>query len=379
MKKKICLITTSPLIVNFFLVPYLTSLGRKYRVSLVVNTAEETVLAEGHGAEVIALPIRRKISPWNDLRTLAFLVRLFRERRFDAVHSFSPKAGLLATMAGRIAGVPVRIHTYTGQVWMTRSGIMRSLLVAADRAIARFATHLLADSPSQLLVLLELGIVRSAEKCRVLGSGSVSGVDPARFRPDGSARAAVRRELRIAPDATVLLFLGRLTRDKGVFDLAQAFSSLAATNPAAVLLLVGPDEEQMRQAIESICRAHIGQLRFAGYTRNPERYIAAADVLCLPSYREGFGTAIIEAAAAGVPAIGSRIYGIVDAIVEGETGLLHTPADTSDLAGKMDMLLKDPALRERLGARARQRAVNEFDQQRLTHALLDYYRSALGE
>ena len=137
MKKKICLITTSPLIVNFFLVPYLTSLGRKYRVSLVVNTAEETVLAEGHGAEVIALPIRRKISPWNDLRTLAFLVRLFRERRFDAVHSFSPKAGLLATMAGRIAGVPVRIHTYTGQVWMTRSGIMRSLLVAADRAIAR--------------------------------------------------------------------------------------------------------------------------------------------------------------------------------------------------------------------------------------------------
>jgi glycosyltransferase involved in cell wall biosynthesis len=377
--KKICFVTTSPLIVNFFLVPCLAALGRAYRVHLAVNPDEDTALAEGHGAEVITLPIRRKISPWSDLRTLAAMVRLFRERRFDAVHSFSPKAGLLATIAGRIAGVPVRIHTYTGQVWMTRSGIMRSLLAAADRTIARFATHLLADSPSQLRVLLELGIVRDAGKCGVLGSGSLSGVDLARFRPDASARAAVRGELGIAPDATVFLFLGRLTRDKGVLDLAQAFASLAAVRPSAVLLLVGPDEEQVRAKIESICGAHAGKLRFAGYTRAPERYIAAADALCLPSYREGFGMVIIEAAAAGIPATGSRIYGITDAIIDGETGLLHTPADANDLAQKMEMLMKDPALRERLGTRARQRAVNEFSQQRLTQALLDYYRGALGE
>lgn len=377
--KKICFVTTSPLIVNFFLVPYLATLGRAYRVYLALNPDEGTPLAEGHSAEVITLPIRRKISPWSDLRTLAAMVRLFRERRFDAVHSFSPKAGLLATIAGRIAGVPVRIHTYTGQVWMTRSGIMRSLLAAADRTIARFATHLLADSPSQLRVLLELGIVRDAGKCRVLGAGSLSGVDPARFRPDAAARAAVRGELGIAPDATVFLFLGRLTRDKGVLDLAQAFASLAAVRPAAILLLVGPDEEQVRPKIESICRAHAGNLRFAGYTRTPERYVAAADALCLPSYREGFGAVIIEAAAAGIPATGSRIYGITDAIIEGATGLLHTPADANDLAEKMEMLMKDPALRERLGTRARQRAVDEFSQQRLTQALLDYYRGVLGE
>jgi len=377
--KKICLVTTSPLIVNFFLLPFLASLGRAYRVSLAVNSDEDTPLAEGHGAEVIPLPIRRQISPWSDLRALALMVRLFRERRFDAIHSFSPKAGLLATVAGRIAGVPVRIHTYTGQVWMTRSGIMRSLLAAADRTIARFATHLLADSPSQLRILLEFGIVGSPEKCRVLGSGSLSGVDPARFRPDSLARAAVRTELEIAPDATVFLFLGRLKREKGVFDLAQAFASLAPSHPAAVLLLVGPDEERVRPEIESICRAHAGQLRFAGYTRSPERYIAAADTLCLPSYREGFGAVIIEAAAAGVPAIGSRIYGITDAIVEGETGLLHAPADANELAEKMNALIGNPALRERLGARARQRAVDEFNQQRLTQALLDFYREALGE
>ena len=377
--KKVCVVTTSPLIVNFFLLPFLASLGRKYRVSLAVNPDEHLPLANGHGAEVIALPIRRKMSPWADLRTLAAMVRLFRDKQFDAIHSFSPKAGLLATIAGRIAGVPVRIHTYTGQVWMTRSGIMRLLLATADKIIARFATHLLADSPSQLRVLLEFGIVRGEGKCEVLGSGSLSGVDPARFRPDAPVRAAVRGELGIGPDATVFLFLGRITRDKGLIDLAQAFASLAAVHPAAVLLLVGPDEERLRPKIESICRAHAGKLRFAGYTRNPERYIAAADALCLPSYREGFGAVIIEAAAAGIPAIGSRIYGITDAIIEGETGLLHTPADAKDLAEKMEMLMKDLALRERLGTRARQRAVEEFNQQRLTQALLDYYRGAVGE
>ena len=376
--KKICLVTTSPLIVNFFLLPFLASLGRVYRVSLAVNPDEDTALADGHGAEVIALPIRRKISPWSDLRTLALLIRLFRERRFDAIHSFSPKAGLLAMVAAWIARIPVRIHIFQGEVWLTRKGAMRLLLKFLDRLVARLATHVLVVSRSEREFLIREGIIRNS-KSRVLGSGSLSGVDPARFRPDSMARAAVRAELGIAPKATVFLFLGRLTRDKGVLDLAQAFASLAPTHPAAVLLLVGPDEERVRPAIESICRAHARQLRFAGYTRSPERYIAAADTLCLPSYREGFSTVIIEAAAAGVPAIGSRIYGITDAIVEGETGLLHAPADANELAEKMKALIGNPALRERLGARARQRAVDEFSQQRLTQALLDYYRGALDE
>jgi len=376
--KKICLVTTSPLIVNFFLLPFLASLGRVYRVSLAVNPDEDTALADGHGAEVIALPIRRKISPWSDLRTLALLIRLFRERRFDAIHSFSPKAGLLAMVAAWIARIPVRIHIFQGEVWLTRKGAMRLLLKFLDRLVARLATHVLVVSRSEREFLIREGIIRNS-KSRVLGSGSLSGVDPARFRPDSMARAAVRAELGIAPKATVFLFLGRLTRDKGVLDLAQAFASLAPTHPAAVLLLVGPDEERVRPAIESICRAHARQLRFAGYTRSPERYIAAADTLCLPSYREGFSTVIIEAAAAGVPAIGSRIYGITDAIVEGETGLLHAPADANELAENMKALIGNPALRERLGARARQRAVDEFSQQRLTQALLDYYRGALDE
>jgi len=376
--KKICLVTTSPLIVNFFLLPFLASLGRVYRVSLAVNPDEDTALADGHGAEVIALPIRRKISPWSDLRTLALLIRLFRERRFDAIHSFSPKAGLLAMVAAWIARIPVRIHIFQGEVWLTRKGAMRLLLKFLDRLVARLATHVLVVSRSERAFLIREGVIRVASS-KVLADGSIVGVDAKRFHPDPSVRAEIRRLLGIRERDFFILFLGRLTMDKGVLDLAMAFAQLATTRREAHLVLVGPDEDHLRGAVEELCTGCSGRVHVVDLTNTPERYLAAADVLCLPSLREGFPTAIIEAAAAGVPAVGSRIYGITDAIIEGETGLLHTPADANDLAEKMEMLMKDPALRERLGARARQRAVAEFNQQRLTQALLDFYREALGE
>lgn len=376
--KSVCLVTTSPLIVNFFLVPYFAALSGRYRVSLAVNTAEGVALPELPGVRVIPAPIERKISPWRDARALAVLARLFRRERFDAVHSFSPKGGLLSTVAGRLAGVPVRIHTYTGQVWATRRGATRSMLVAADRTIARCATHLLADSPSQCRALTEAGIVPRNRACRVLASGSVSGVDPARFRPDSLARAAVRDELAIDGAAPVIVFLGRLTRDKGVLDLAQAFARVTTTGPAPILLLVGPDEEGMRMGIERSSGPAASRLRFVDYTRAPERYLAAADVLCLPSYREGFGSAIIEAAAAGIPAVGSRIQGITDAIVDNVTGLLHAAGNAAELADRLALLVGDATLRVRLGDAARQRALKDFSQETVASALLAYYRDAIG-
>ena len=370
--KSVCLVTTSPLIVNFFLRPYIASLKREYRVSLVVNLHGSVPLPEDLGAEVIPVSIERKIAPWRDLVALIEMVRLFRERRFDVVHSMSPKAGLLAMVAARIARVPVRVHTFTGQVWVTRSGMMRFLLRTTDKLIAMFSTHLLADSQSQKQMLIESGIVRRAEKCQVLGSGSVSGVDPLRFRPDPAVRSVVRRELSVPEDALVFLFLGRVTREKGVLDLAPAFGRVATIHRDIVLMIVGPDEDNLR--LDIVSRAGSGRVIFIDYTSAPERYVAAADVLCLPSYREGFGTAIIEAAAAGVPAIASRIYGISDAVVEGETGLLHAPGALDDIAAAMERLIEEPALRARLAHRARERAIAEFTEERVANALLEWYR-----
>jgi glycosyltransferase involved in cell wall biosynthesis len=290
------------------------------------------------------------------------------------VHSFGPKAGLLATWAGGRAGVPARLHTFTGQVWASRRGPMRALLRAADRAIVRCATEVLADSASQRDFLVREGVV-APQRCRVLGAGSVCGVDAQRFRPDPEARAAVRAELGIGAQAPVVLFVGRVTRDKGILDLARAFGALGAEFPGAVLLVVGPDEEGLGAQLQGLCA---GRARLVGYTHAPERYMAAADLLCLPSYREGFGAVVIEAAAAGLPAIGSRIYGIVDAVQEGKTGLLFEPGGAGELQAHLRRLLGDAALREHLGTAARARALAEFAQERLVGALEARYREILG-
>jgi glycosyltransferase involved in cell wall biosynthesis len=371
----ICFVTTSPLIVNFFLVPHLLYLRRRHAVALVVTLPGEAPLRELPGVELLPLEIARRIAPWRDLRAWRGLHALFRQRRFDLVHSFGPKAGLLASSAAARAGIGARLHTFTGQVWASRSGPMRALLRGADRATARAATHVLADSASQREFLVRQGIVAAA-KCTVLASGSLSGVDPRRFRPDPDAREAVRNELALEPGRPLIVYLGRVTRDKGVLDLARAFAGLAA--PAA-LLVAGPDEGRLREAIAQACGTRRAHLHFVGYTPAPERYLAAADVLCLPSYREGFGSVIIEAAAAGVPSVASRIYGVVDAVVEGETGLLFQPGDVDDLRRQLAALLADPALRARLAGAARARALAEFSQQRLTEALERFYQAVLGD
>ena len=372
--KRVCLVTTSPLIVNFFLVPHLLYLKSRYQVALAVTLPGEAALKPLPGIEVIAVDIPRRIHPLRDVLALGALARLFRRQKLDLVHSFGPKAGLIASGAGALARIRARLHTFTGQVWATRTGPMRTLLRAADRCTARMATHVLADSPSQRDFLAREGIV-AAERCTVLGRGSVSGVDAGRFRPDRQARTEVRSELGIDEQARVVLYLGRVTRDKGVLDLARAFASLPA---GTVLLVAGPDEDRLGGRMLELSGAAAARVRFVGYTPTPERFLAASDVLCLPSYREGFGSVVIEAAASSVPAVASRIYGVTDALVHDETGLLFSAGDADELASALGRVLSDDALRARLGAEARRRAVEDFSQERMTRELAGFYERIIG-
>src|SRR5687767_1928463 len=270
--KRVCLVTTSPLIVNFFLVPHLLHLSRDYEVALAVTLPGEVPLKPLPGIDVIPVKISRRIEPWRDLTALESLRRLFRERQFQLVHSFGPKAGLLTSTAGAAARVGARIHTFTGQIWTTRSGPMRALLRTADRWIERMATHILTDSPSQRDFLVREGIVRP-ERCVVLGDGSLSGVDTERFRPDPAVRAAVRAQLEIGERARVVAYVGRLIRDKGVLDLARAFPSLPADT---FLVVVGPDEDGLAARMRELAGVAASRMRFAGYTNEPERFLAAS-------------------------------------------------------------------------------------------------------
>jgi glycosyltransferase involved in cell wall biosynthesis len=375
--KSVCVVVSSPLVLKFFLTDHIAALNRIYRVTCVTRCDDTAWLRErGIEVPIFDIPIERQPSLIRDLRALWKLHRYFRKNRFDVVHSVTPKGGLLAMTAAAFARVPMRVHTFTGQVWASRHGPQRTMLKFFDTWLAARATHVLVDSESQRAFLLREGVLNAAKSC-VLGRGSISGVDTERFKPDAELKSQVRASLDLDESAVVFLYLGRLKRDKGVLDLAQAFSRLAGNQQRAHLLIVGPDEDNIAADVRQLCGDAVSRLRLHGYTDNPERWLAASDVLCLPSYREGFGTSIIEAASAGLPAIGSRIYGITDAIEEEVTGLLHAPGDVSGLAGMMEALARNEALRRSLGQAARDRAHRYFSRESVTGALLKFYECSL--
>lgn len=370
-KCRLCYVVSSEMTVKAFLREHIQAAAARFEVSVIAN-ASGTALADVP-ARLIHVSIARKIAPLADLAALVRLIGIFRRERFDLVHSVTPKAGLLAALAGALAGVPVRVHTFTGQVWATRGGAARALLKALDRLTAALSTGVLADSASQRDFLVAEGVV-AADRVQVLGHGSVNGVDGLRFRPDAAARERVRVQAAIPPDAVLFLYLGRLARDKGLLDLARAFAGV----DAAWMLMVGPDEDGIAGELRAACGAAAGRLRFLGHTAEPEQYMAAADVFVLPSYREGFGSVILEAAAAGVPAIATRIYGVTDAVVEGKTGLLVPVRDPDALADCMRRLGRDAPLREEMGRAARERVLRDFRPGDLTRALLAYYEALSG-
>jgi glycosyltransferase involved in cell wall biosynthesis len=374
----LCFVVSSEMTVSAFLKDHIAAAtAAGYEVSVVANTADGGFMRRlGLTATLHSVAIVRPISLWRDTLALLALIHLFRAERFDIVHSVSPKAGLLAMLASRLASIPHCIHTFTGQVWVTRSGWKRWLLKQADCVLAGLTTQALVDSPSQRDFLIAEGVI-AAEKAKVIGKGAICGVDGARFRPDGEARREVREALGIAPSAPVLLYLGRLNRDKGVLDLAETFASVALQFPEVRLLFVGPDEGSISYAIADICAEVRDRLYFVDYTRQPERFMATADIFCLPSYREGFGMVIIEAAASGLPTVASRIYGITDAVVEGQTGLLHPPGDVTAIARQLTGLLGDLERRKTMGECARERALADFSQAGSSQGLLAFYGKML--
>lgn len=375
-RRRLCYVVSSGMTAKAFLAGHIAAAARDFEVSLVVNGADVVALREaGLGARLLQAPIRRQISPWHDLRALWVLYRHFRQHCFDIIHSVSPKAGLLSMLAAWLARVPHRIHTFTGQVWVTRTGWRRWLLKQSDRLLAALATNILVDSLSQLTFLRAEGILPEG-KGEVIGKGSICGVNAQRFFPDSAACRQVRREVGVDDSATLLLFLGRINRDKGVFDLASACCALAKRWPDVRLLMVGPDEEGLTKALADLAGSE--RLIHVGYTETPQRYMAAADVLCLPSYREGFGMVVIEAAAAGLPAVASRIYGITDAVADGETGILHAPGDVAGIESALERLIADPDLRGAMGAAARERALRDFAMERVSGELMAFYGRILG-
>lgn len=369
----------------------LTQLSSQIR-TLQALGAEITVIASddefadtmGTLGNVAFTPINisRDISPLKDLVSLINLFREFKSARFDIVHSTTPKAGLLCAIAAFCARTPVRIHTFTGQPWVTTTGIKRLILKYCDRLIAALNTHCYTDSQSQKQFLIDNKIVRPSD-ITVLGSGSLAGVDINRFTRDRFSEEellSLRIQLQIPAEAKLVLFVGRITQDKGIQELIEAFTTVASEDQCLHLLLVGPFEENGQAIVDSVRGSHVAErIHSAGFSDEPEKYMAIADLLCLPSYREGFGTVVIEAAAMRLPTVGTDIYGLSDAVVDGVTGVLVPPRDAVALSLALIGMLNNNDARRQMGENAHVRAHAEFDSVKCATLLLDDYKRLLNE
>ncbi len=355
---------------------HLVSMGAE--VSVVTSDGKELAgLQWDDGLHLMIVDISRRLSPVKDIVTTVRLFYIFRKYRFDIVHSTTPKAGLLSAFAGFLAGVPIRLHTFTGQPWVNLSGPMAWLARKADGIIGRLTTHCYADSFSQREFLISKGVV-NAPHISVIGAGSIAGVDLTRFdktRFSHSECQELRAALGINDSSKVILFVGRITRDKGIFELLEAFRRTFDAGINVDLLLVGPlDQDCGGEETVSIddVSGH-SRIHHVGFTDCPERYMAIADLLCIPSYREGFGTVVIEAAAMGVPTLGTKIYGLKDSIEDGVTGVLVPTHDTNELSEAMMMLFDSPGRLQDMGVAAQARCQRNFDAKTINNQVVQEY------
>ena len=329
------------------------------------------------GIAWVDIEIPRKVQPLKDLKSLYQIFLLCRRLRPDIVHSIMPKAGLLTALAARAAGTKVRMHTFTGQVWDTKTGLSRRVYKLLDRVVVRLNSVCLTDSPSQSRHLHANGIGLHDQPLPVLGKGSLVGVDLDRFDPERimSSASVTRPSLGLSSTHFVIAFIARKSRDKGALDMLRAFALAKVDAPSMRLLFIGPDEsageiERLRHTEPKLFDAVVER----GTVANHEEYLLISDLLCMPSYREGFGSVVIDAAALGVPCVGSRIAGLVDSIEDGKTGLLHPAGDTARLAELLLQLYHDRSRLADLGEQARTRTRTYFSSEVMGSLLVDFYR-----
>ncbi len=358
-------------------------LGKKgYDVVVVSSLGEELSKAAREGTQTVEVAMEREISPWKDAASFWKLLCVIARLRPTITNVGTPKAGLLGGVAAWLCRVPCRYYTLYGLRCETTLGLKRKLLLLTERIACRCAHRVICVSESLRQKAIELGVV-DAKSTIVFAAGSCTGVDAERFAPTAEALRrgeAIRRDLGIPAGAPVAGFVGRLTKDKGVCELVEAYLELRKTIPEARLLLVGDPEEG--DALPAAVRERIGReagILCTGFVQDAADYYHAMDVLALPSYREGFGNVLLEANAAGKPVIAARATGATDAVVDGVTGMLVPVGDSGTLARALELLLNDRRMAEAMGSAGRERVRREFRPEVVWEAMAREYSRALRE
>jgi glycosyltransferase involved in cell wall biosynthesis len=347
-----------------------------FRVTLVSSPGELlTRTAAQEGVESIAIPMHRQISPAADLLSLARLWWLLFRLKPEMTEFSTPKAGLLGSIAAMLCGVPARVYFLRGLKLETCTGLKRRILLAAERAASACSHAVLCNSDSLRNEALALGVAPAA-KLRLLGGGSSNGVDVERFSP---GPCGLRRRLEIPADAPVVGFVGRMTRDKGLPELVEAFDSILAARPDVHLLLVGwfdASEDALGYDLRSRIMKH-PRIHSTGYVADTAPYYRAMDVMVLPTWREGFPNVVLEAAASGIPVITTLATGSRDAVVPEVTGLLIPPGYPAAIRESVLQLIDNPERCRRMGVAARAWVLGHYVNGRVLGRTVRFYKSLL--
>ena len=341
-----------------------------YEVIALSNPDEDlNELSEREGVRSIGVRMERRMSPLKDLVSLMKITRVLKREKPDMVHSMTPKAGLLCMIAAKVAGVPIRLHTFTGLVWPTATGLSRRILMMTDKITCACATHIVPEGE---------GVKQDLQRCitkkpmKVLGYGNVRGIDLNYWK---------RNTEKADDDVLTFVFVGRVVRDKGINELVMAFVRLHKEYKDTRLLLVGRYEENLdpimpetKQLIESS-----DNIEAVGVQKDVRPYYEMGDIFVFPSYREGFPNVVLEAGAMGLPSIVTNINGSREIIEQGKNGLIVPPRDELALYEVMKWMVEHPDDRKIMAENARPMVASRYEQSFVRRCLKDYYKEILND
>jgi glycosyltransferase involved in cell wall biosynthesis len=340
-------------------------------------------IEEREDIKMLAIPFSRTINLRQDLVSLYKLIQLFKKEKPDVVHTHTPKAGLLGMLAAKITNVPVRLHTVGGMPLMGVTGKKLKILQFTEKLTYKYAHKIYPNSVGLKDFIIQNKFT-TLDKIKVLGNGSSNGIDIKYFKKDyPNAEVeikALKLELGILECDFVFLFLGRLAKEKGIKELVDAFTRLNTSRPGIKLLLVGvlekdngPIDDETLKKIE-VSEAII----FPGRTDNVRSFFGMADCFVLPTYREGFPNALLQAGAMSLPSIATNINGCNEIIDDTKSGFLIPVRDEIALFDKMKFLFENPEVRTSYAISIRSNIEVKFKQSIIWGALLKEYNEMLS-
>lgn len=377
--KKICFITTIPLTLNAFVLNTAKYIHENSDWDVSFICSDENDFGSSLPKYIHYFPIKmeRGISIAG-VKAMLEMKKVFKREKFDLIQYSTPNASLYASMAGRLAHVPVRLYCQWGMAFVGFQGLKRKIFQMEEKYVCHLSTHIEPDSNSNLRFAHEIGLYPKS-KGSVIWNGSACGVNLTKFDISNKEeyRKDIREQLDIPEDVFVYGFVGRITRDKGVNELLEAYKKL---NDDSYLIMVGPSEvdETINQELYTWASKN-EKIKFTGYTTVVEQYLSAMDCYILPSYREGFGMGVVEAEAMGVPVIVTDIPGPTDAMIDNETGIVVQKADVESLYNAMISIREDKVRYFAMAEKAHDFAVNNFEQKQLFNYILEDRKKLLGE